>query len=355
MKRIGYIYDKICDLDNIKMAIDLASKHKRSRRNVKQVLDRKEFYARYICQILKDKAFVPSEYKIEIVKDNPSGKERLIHIPKFFPDQIVHWALMIQIKPLIMRGMYDHSCGSVPGRGQSHGQRYLRRWLDTDAKGTKYCLKMDIRKFYQNVDHGLLKNCFRNVIKDAETLALIDSIIDSVETGLPIGNYTSQWFSNFFLQEMDHLIKQDIGAKYYIRYVDDLVILGPNKKKLHAARKRIDEYLQSIGLAMKQDWQVFPVKSRPIDFLGFKFYRTHTTLRSRNALRIKRRVRSAVKKKAIPYKDACAIVSYIGMTTRCNSIYYRKKYINGIVNIKKLKEVIRNESRKQRRAAYCYN
>lgn len=345
MKRVGNLYDQICSMENILNAIHFAAKHKKSRFNVQRVLADPEWHAARVRQLLLDKTFTPCPAKIMTVRDLPSGKVREIQIPRFFPDQIVHWALMLQINPVLMRGMYAHTCGSVPGRGQAHGQKYLRRWLNRDHKRTKYCLKMDISKFYQNVNHGILKGMFRRVIKDQEALWLIDRIIDSGPSGLPIGNYTSQWFANFFLQGLDHFIKQQLGVKYYIRYVDDLVLLGPNKRKLHKARQDIALYLAALQLKLKGDWQVFPIKHRFIDFLGFRFYRSHTTLRARNALRIRRRVARAARRKRICRKDACAIISYLGIVTNSDSAGYRQKYIESVVNIKRLKEVIRNESR----------
>lgn len=347
MKRTGYIYDRICSLDNILLAIDSASRHKRGRRNVQKVLADRLGYAEKVRELLCSKTFTPSEYRVEQIRDNASGKQRTIHIPKFYPDQIVHWALVLQLKPVIMRGMYEHSCGSIPGRGQAHGQRYLRRWLDRDPKKTKYCLKMDVSKFYQSIDHYLLKQSFRRVLKDPDVLNLIDLIIDSVSPGLPIGNYTSQWFANFYLQELDHEIKEKLAAPYYIRYVDDMVLLGPNKKRLHAARKEIEAYLRMVELKLKADWQVFPVKSRAIDFLGYRFYRDHTTLRARNALRIRRRVAKIRRKPTVSATDAHAIISYLGIVSRCDSARYRMKYIDGRISIRKLKGVLRNESREQ--------
>lgn len=257
MKRVGRIYDNICSLDNILLAINMAAKGKKNRKNVKQILENKEYYAIKIQEMLESQTYLPSPYTERIAKDAASGKERLIKIPKFYPDQIIHWALMVQLKPIMMRGMYAHTCGSVPGRGQAHGQKHLTRWLRRDRKNTKYCFKMDISKYYQNIDHDLLKQKFRRVLKDAKALELIDRIIDSSDEGLPIGNYTSQWFANFFLQDLDHFIKQNLRIKYYVRYVDDLVLLGPNKRKLHAARKAISIYLNGMNLKVKDDWQVF--------------------------------------------------------------------------------------------------
>lgn len=263
----------------------------------------------------------------------------MIHKPNFYPDQIIHWALMLQLQTVIMRGMYEYSCGSVPGRGTSYGQKTLRRWLDKDYKNTKYCLKMDISKFYPSVNNELLKEMFRRKVKDKDCLWLIDRIIDSAE-GLPIGNYTSQWFSNFFLEGLDHYIKEKLEIKYYVRYVDDLVILGSNKRKLHAARRSISSYLDNIDLKMKDDWQVFKVNDRAIDFLGFRFFRYKTILRKRTALRIRRRIVKIQKKGYLNYKDACAVVSYWGWIKRSNSFNFYHKYVKPIVTIKKAKRKV---------------
>jgi hypothetical protein len=241
--------------------------------------------------------------------------------------------------------MYGYNCGSVPGRGTAYGQKGLRHWLDTDHKNTKYCLKMDISKFYPSVDNEVLKRMFRRKIKDVNCLWLIDVIIDS-NNGLPIGNYTSQWFANFFLEGLDHFIKEKLGVKYYVRYVDDLVLLGPNKKKLHKARREISSYLESINLRLKDNWQVFRVNDRGIDFLGFRFFRNKTILRKRNALRIRRRLSKIRKKGRLNYKDACALISYWGWIKRSNSFNFYNKHVKPIVSVGKAKKVVSDYARK---------
>jgi len=238
-----------------------------------------------------------------------------------------------------MRGMYGYSCGSVPGRGTSYGQKTLRKWLDNDRKNTKYCLKMDIAKFYPSIDNKILKAMFRRIIKDDDCLWLIDQIVDSAD-GLPIGNYTSQWFSNFFLQGLDHYIKKQLGVKYYLRYVDDLVLLGSNKKKLHKTRSAVAEYLATINLQLKGDWQVFKVSARDIDFLGFRFFRDKTILRKRNSLRIRRRLRKIKKKGYLNYKDACAVISYWGWIKRSDSYNFYNKNVKPMVSINKARKVV---------------
>lgn len=323
-----------------------ASQGKRQKKYVKRVLNNPDRYARAIQRMLLAKRYIPSPYSIKTVLDGPTRKERTIFKPRFFPDQIIHWALMLQLQPVIMRGMYEYTCGSVPGRGTGYGQKALRHWLDKDCRCTKYCLKMDISKFYPSVDLDLMKGMFRRVVKDVDCLWLIDTILDSnPQSGLPIGNYTSQWFSNFFLQPLDHFIKEKLGIKYYIRYVDDLVLLGPNKKALHKARIAIDEYLRGLNLQMKSNWQVFLVNARAIDFLGFRFYRNHTTLRKRNALRIRRRLAKIKRKGKLSYTDACAVVSYWGWIKRSDSYQFYHKHVRPFVSVGTARRRIREHAK----------
>jgi RNA-directed DNA polymerase len=312
---------------------------KRSQTRVKKIIDSIDEYAIKIQRLLANKTYKPSPYIIKIIQDGASKKTRTIHKPKYYPDQIIHWALMLQLQPIIMRGMYKYSCGSIPGRGTSYGQKILRKWLDADYKGTKYCLKMDISKFYPSIDNKVMKRMFRRKIKDKDCLWLIDTIIDSNQ-GMPIGNYTSQWFANFFLQGLDHYIKEKLGVKYYIRYVDDLVILGGNKKKLHRARRDVSDYLNSINLSLKNDWQVFRVNDRAIDFLGFRFFRNKTILRKRNALRIRRRMLKIQKKDTLTSRDACAVISYWGWIKRSDSYNFYHKYVRPIVSVGYAKKVV---------------
>lgn len=274
-------------------------------------------------------------------------KERTIYKPHFYPDQVIHWAIMNKVEPLFLKGMYDLCCASIKGRGIHKGARYLKRILVQDRKYTKYCLKLDIKKFYPSIDQSILKKKFRKIIKDKDLLWLLDSIVDSGLEGVPIGNYTSQWFANFYLQDLDHFIKEKLKIKHYIRYMDDMVLFSNNKKELRKCKYAIDEFLAKEHLRIKENWQLFKTESRPLDFLGYRFYRGYTTLRKSNFLRIKRRIKKISKKKEMSYKDASAIMSYNGWIVHADSYNYTQKYIKPYVNFKKVKEVIRNESRKR--------
>jgi hypothetical protein len=347
MKREKDIYSRVVAKDNIKKAILYASKRKKDRRNVIKVLDNIDYCVDLLESMLKNKTYKPSPYQEKKIQDGVRKKERIIYKPRFFPDQCVHWALMLQLEPILKKGMYEYCCASVKGRGILYGAKHLKHILVEDRKNTKYCLKLDIKKFYPNINKEILKKKFRRKIKDRDALDLIDAIIDSSKEGLPIGNYTSQWFANFFLQDLDHYIKEELHVKYYIRYMDDMVLFSRNKKELRKQKDAIVEFLKKEDLNLKENWQLFKTESRPVDFLGYRFYRGYTTIRRSNFLRIRRRIRKISKKTNISYKDASAVLSYNGWIKHCDSYNFTQKYMKPYVDLKKCKGVIRYESRKQ--------
>ena len=350
MKRVGFLFEEIIKIENLELAIKNASRKKKRRRNVQRVLDDIENHALILQDLLVNEKYKSSPYTEEIIRDESNGKERLIKKPKFFPDQCVQWAIMQVIQPVISKGFYEYSCGSIPKKGTHYAKKHLEKWIRKDVKNTKYVLQIDVTKYYPSVNHEKLNYMLSKRIKDVRVLDLLKEIIRSGGEGLPIGNYTSQWLANFYLTECDHYIKQKLGAKHYIRYMDDIVILGSNKRKLHEIKKELEKHLNKLDLNIKDNWQIFPLDCRPLDFLGFKFYRTYTTLRARNAIRIKRRVKKIYKKGYTTPKDASAILSYMGWIKHSNSHGFYHKHIKGYLKMKKLKEVLRNESIQRHKA-----
>lgn len=348
MKRIGYIYHKIYDIENIKNAIYKSSLGKREQHHVRKILNNIDYYALQIQDMLLYKKYQFPAYNIKKIYDGANKKVRLVCKPQYYPDQIIHWALILQIEPIIMKGMYHYSCGSVPGRGTSYGQKAVRKMMDSDPKGTKYCLKLDISKFYPSVDKVILMKKIRSKIKDPDCNDLIWVILNRY-VGLPIGKYTSQWFSNLFLEELDHFIKENLRIKHYVRYVDDMVLFSANKKSLHIARILINKFLSRINLRLKDNWQVFKIQKRDVDFLGFRFYRNKTILRKRNALRIRRRVSKIRKKGHLNYKDACAVISYWGWIKRSDSFNFCNKYVKPYIRVNTAKQVVSYHSQNNRR------
>lgn len=345
MKRKGNLYPSICEEANILKAMNRAAKGKRHRRDVRRVLADKEKYAKYLHEILSEERFIPSDYQIEKKIDGVRKKEREIFKPRYFPDQIVHWSIYLAIKQWIYKGMYEFSCGSVPRRGVHYGKRFIKQWVTQDRKNTKYYLKMDVRKFYPSVKPDRVMEKLRRLFKDYRLLNLIGLILSKAD-GLPIGMLLSQVFANFFMTDVDHYIKQELKAVHYVRYMDDMVVFGRNKKELHKMRVAIAAKLAENRLTMKGNWQVCKFDDEPLDFMGFRFYRDRTTLRRSIMLRITRKVRKVNKKgRAANYGDACAVISYMGWIKHSNSHNLFEARIRPYLHLGRMKNIVRREMR----------
>lgn len=330
MKRVGNLYEKICDIENVRRAIRRASRYKHDRGYVRRILADSDRYAAEISEMLHARRYVPSGNRTRVIRDDSCGKERCITIPQFYPDQIIHWAVIQVIEPVLSRGMYRYSCGSVPGRGGAAAKRYVKRCLR--KRDARYVLKLDIRKFFPSIRHEKLKELLARRIKDRDVLELLGTIIDNGGEGLPIGYYTSQWLSNFYLQEVDHFIKEKMGVKYYVRYADDMVMLGANKRKLRRALAELGAYLtrEGYGLSVKENWQLWRVDSRPLDFVGYRFFRGYTLLRRKLFFRLMRTVRR-IGALGLSIGRARRFLSLIGWCKRINFGRYYCAHIRPVV------------------------
>lgn len=359
MKSYKFLFEKLIDADNILLAIKNSSKRKRRRHDVAKVLSQPGEYIKRLQRIFLDGDYEIRHHKAVRIYDGNSKKERFIIQPEYIFEQIIHHAVIQVLKPILMHGMYDFSCGSIPNRGGTYGKKYLEKFIRTHNDSTiKYCLKLDIRHFYQTVDTEILKNKFRRIIKDKRMLDVIFYILDSNKAecdgevknmGLPIGFYTSQWFANFFLQDFDHFIKEQLHIKCYVRYADDIVLFASSKRELHKDFLKIQEFLKENHLEIKPNWQIFRFDyinkagkriGRPLDFMGYKFYRDKTTLRRHIFLSTLRTARRIHKKDKITWYDASQMVSYMGWFKRTNTHGAYEKHVKPFVNIGRCRKVI---------------
>lgn len=256
-----------------------------------------------------------------------------------------------------MKPMYPMTCGSIKKRGTLKAMQYVERWVRTDQANTKYCLKADIRQFYKSCRHDVAKNRVRAMVKDPKVIHLFDVIIDSVDddVGIPLGNYTSQWLGNAILTPLDHYIKEVLGVKYYVRYADDIVLFGPNKKTLHKIVRYIENFLNNIHLKLKNNWQVFHVQyynkrkgkvvGRRIDFCGYAVGRFNTKIRKRIMKRMKKVLRKLGEYKEYTYEACASFIAYNGWLKYSDSRGIFKKYIKHKINIKRIKQVIAHQSK----------
>jgi len=307
MKRFGNLYEKICDINNIRLAHHNASKGKKYYDEVKVVDANLEEYINKIHNMLKTKTFRNSEYYV--FKRDFDGKEREIFKLPYFPDRIIHHCIMQITEKIWKRSLIRDTYSSIKGRGLHDGVRRIKKALK-DVEGTRYCLKLDIKKFYPSINHEVLKRIIRKKIKCQDTLWLLDEIIESTK-GVPIGNYLSQYFGNIYLSGLDHFIKEEFNIKYYFRYCDDIIILMDSKDKLWNIFHLIEDYCKLIALSLKSNYQLFPTDIRGIDFLGYRFFHGFTLLRKSIALRFKRKIK-CIKNRTQENNIISSIMSYYG-------------------------------------------
>lgn len=313
MKRIGNLYQNIISFQNLELADKKARKGKAGQYGVLKFSENKEANLTMLQQMLLDKTYTTSTYTKFTIRD---PKEREIFRLPYFPDRIVHHAIMNVMEPVFVSTFTTDTYSCIKGKGIHAASRAVRYSLH-DVAGTQYCLKLDVRKFYPNIDHDILKQLLRKKIKDQDLLWLLDDIIDST-SGVPIGNYLSQYFANFYLAYFDHWIKEIKRVKHYFRYADDLVILAPDKPSLHALLADIKVYLaDNLKLQVKQNYQIFPVGKRGIDFVGYVHFHTHTLLRKSIKKRFARKVSLGAGRQTL--------ASYNGWAKHCDSKHLLKK------------------------------
>lgn len=332
MKRYGNLYARIYDMENLKLAHQNAKKGKGWYKEVKMVDADPEKYLSELQEMLINKTYNTSEYQTFIKKD--SGKERLIYKLPYFPDRICQWAILQVIEPYLLKNFTDDTYSAIPGRGIHLCLHKVEKAMQTDVPGCQYCLKLDAKKYYPSINHDILKEKYRRLFKDDDLLWLLDEIIDSTpgDTGIPIGNYISQYSGNFYLSSFDHWMKEVKHVKHYFRYMDNIVIFGSTKEELHQLEKDIEEYFRiNLKLEVKGNWQVFPSYVRGVDFVGYRTFLNFKLLRKTTCKQFKKSMnkvnRHRLEGKELTYSEWCSINSYKGWLLHCDSYRLQQKYI----------------------------
>lgn len=335
MKRYGNIYEKICTMENLKLAHQHAREDKLFYKEVKMVDADPDKYLGMIHGMLVNESYEVSEYTVSIINDK--GKERELAKLPYFPDRIIQWAIMLQIEEIFVKTFCSHTCASVRKRGIKEASRLTRKFLK-DRERTKYCLKIDVSKFYPSINHDILKALLRKKFKDKKLLRLLDIIIDSYpkEKGIPIGSYLSQFLANFYLTYFDHWLKEDKHIKMVVRFMDDMTIYGESKEELHNLMNEIHQYMNDkLDLKIKDNWQIFPTNVRGVDFVGYRFFYDFILLRKSTCKSFKRKMiiikHKLEKGVIINEKDWCSANSYAGWLKWCDSYRLFEKYIEPII------------------------
>lgn len=348
MKRIGNLYDKIISVDNLRLADEKARRGKSRQYGVRRHDRNREANIMALHEALLTKTYRTSKYDVFKVFE---PKERLIYRLPYFPDRIVHHAIMNILEPLWVSVFTHNTFSCVKNRGIEGCARSVERHIRKYAGKPLYILKIDIKKFYPLMPHTTIKKVVRWKIKDKNLLWLLDEIIDSVNgtphpvypgkvcdgESLPIGNYLSQYLANLVLAPFMHKVNEEwkIDAD---EYADDLTFYGESSAELHALfREKIKPYLENeLHLKVKDNWQIFPLArnrqdkhGRALDFVGYQFYREQKLIRKSIKQNFCRTVAKLNKKNPAPsfvdYKQRVA--SWLGWAQHSNSRHLLKTII----------------------------
>jgi len=264
MKRYNHLFEKICTIENFHLAYNNAIKGKTHYKDVIEIEKDRDTYLLNLLEEVKSKQYKVSDYIVFHLYTGHKMRE-ISKLP--MKDRIVQHAIMNFCEPIFRESFILDTYASIKTRGIHMGLSRVKKALRKHHY--KYCLKLDIHKCYPSLDKEILKKKLENKFSDPDLMDLLRTIVDSCPNGVPIGNYTSQYFNNFYFTEFDHWIKEVKHIQAYFRYCDDMVILSNSKEELHHLLDEIQEYMATLNVHLKENYQIFTINSRGISFLGY--------------------------------------------------------------------------------------
>jgi retron-type reverse transcriptase len=280
-------YSDVYDFTNLYNAYLNARRQKKYRKEVLAFSYNLETNLIALQRALKERAYRVGKYRPFIVEE--PKRRQIVALP--FVDRIVQWALCLVIEPAFEQRMIADSFACRTGKGTAAAVKRLSYFMG--KPGNVYYLKLDVKSFFASIDRGILKSIVRRYIEDEGIIRLLDAIFDSSPVpGLPIGNLMSQLFANVYLHELDHHCKNALGVKYYLRYMDDVIILSHGKAYLRAVLADIKYFLASrLVLALNQKTHIGKCGDG-IEFVGFRVWRGLRMVKKQSMTRMRKKVKA---------------------------------------------------------------
>ena len=315
MRREGHIIEEVVEYSNMAESFDQVlrgSKRKKSRQG-RYLLAHREEVIKELSERIAAGTFTVANYRERII--NESGKERRIQILTM-KDRIAVHAIMSVVDRHLKKRFIRTTSASIKDRGMHDLMQYIRRDMQEDPEGTRFCYKFDISKFYESVCQDFVSYCVRRVFKDKKLIAMLDGFIHMMPQGISIGLRSSQGLGNLLLSVyLDHYLKDRYGVRHFYRYCDDGVVLGKSKAELWEIRDAVHGQLEHIELKVKANERVFPV-DEGIDFLGYVIYPDHVLLRKRIKQKFARKMHEVKSRK----RRRVLIASFYGMAKHADCI-----------------------------------
>lgn len=320
--QLDHSFEDIISVENILEAWREFVNGKRSKRDVQGFSLRLMDNIMFLHEDLANRVYRHGGYQAFNISD---PKPRNIH-KAGVRDRLLHHALYRKLYPFFNRVFVADSFSCRLGKGTHRAINRFRTFsFKVSKNSTKTCwiLKCDIRKFFANIDHGILSEILGQYISDRDILWLLENVIESFSSarpgvGLPLGNLTSQLLVNIYMNEFDQFVKHGLKAKYYIRYADDFVILSRDKNWLEKQISLIKEFLQSrLKLELHPDKVYIKTLNSGVDFLGWVDFPDHRVLRTGTKRRMFKRIKEN--------PDTQTINSYLGILRHGNAQILQKE------------------------------
>lgn len=328
MKRHGNLTEKTASAENIyegwRASLKRKPKNRSRRRQAKEFRSHLAESLTEVQNIIMSGDWNVSEKDYGLFYRTQCGKLREICWDKVYRDNVLMHAVMQVDGEILTDSLIADTFSGIKGRGPTKGLHRMREYLNEYRDDQPiYCLKLDIRHYYDNIDRDKLYGMIRRKIKDEKSLCIHWSgIMSCPGKGVPKGNLTSGPYANFYLSPLDHYVKEQLGFRHYARYCDDIVVLSSDKQALRDLLARIKDFVAGYGLEIKQNAQVFPIERNGIDFMGYVFHRHETRLRKRIERDFRR---AAVNFKKYPseknYRSLAAYWGWVKHLTRAEALW----------------------------------